>query len=277
MKLVQKCVCGISAAVLSTLMAATSGPAHAQEVAVPVAPPVSDAPRPYALPPPPVSPPRYVPPPPPVPPPPAPPPPVRAPPPAAYVLPPPRYEPAPVYTPPEHDGFFLRMHFGGGWLGVSGINAAGAKTTISGASASLGVAVGFSIDEDLILFSNLFVTAADGPDVRTAGSTGTSKGSAGLGGAGIGLSYYIMPANFYVSGALAAMVFSLDDALGNAIYSTDAGLGVHGMIGKEWLLAPEWGMGFAVEGMFASMRDRNNPNVYWNGSAVSLLFSSTFN
>jgi hypothetical protein len=169
------------------------------------------------------------------------------------------------------------MHFGGGFMGVQGRNAAGLKTTISGGAASLGVAVGFSIAEDLVLFTNLFVTAADGPDVRTAGAVGISKGSAALGGAGIGLTYYVMPANFYVSGAIAAMVFSLDDALGNAIYSSDGGVGIHGMIGKEWLLAPEWGMGFAVEAMFASMRDKYDRNVYWDGSAVSLLFSSTFN
>jgi len=105
----------------------------------------------------------------------------------------------------------------------------------------------------------------------------TSKGSAAMGGAGAGLTYYVMPANFYVSGALAAMVFSLDDALGNTVYSSNTGLGVQGIIGKEWLLAPEWGMGFAVEGTFASMRDKNDPSVYWDGAAVSLLFSSTFN
>ncbi len=259
MKLFQRCA--MSAAVLATVMAGASAAVRAQEI---VSPPVSpEAPRPYALPPAPVQP-RYVPPPPPRP----------APPP--YV-PPPRYEPAVVATPTEHDGFFLRMHFGGGVLDVTGRNGAGQQTTIVGGSASLGIGVGTSIAEDVILFGNLFVSAADGPTVKTAGGSGTSKGSAALGGAGVGLTYYIMPANFYVSGALAAMVFSLDDALGNTVYSSNTGLGVQGIIGKEWLLAPEWGMGFAVEGTFASMRDKNDPTVYWDGCAVSLLFSSTFN
>jgi hypothetical protein len=182
-----------------------------------------------------------------------------------------------VYNPTEHDGFFLRMHFGGGVTSITGRNGAGLRTTIAGGSASLGVAVGFSMAEDVIIFGNLFVSAADGPTVTSGGGTGTSKGSAALGGAGVGITYYIMPENFYVSGAVAAMTFSLDDALGNTIYSSAGGLGVHGMVGKEWLLAPEWGMGFAIEAMFASMRDKNDSSVYWDGAAVSLLFSSTFN
>ena len=255
--------CAISAAVLLTVVAAPGAAVHAQTVAVTALPaaPANEQPRPYALPP---ATPRYV------------------PPPAAYgappaYVPPPRYVPATVETPSDHDGFFLRMHFGGGYTSITGRNAAGRRTTISGGSASLGIAAGFSVAEDLILFGNLFVSAADGPNVSTAGSSATSLGSAALGGAGVGLTYYIMPADVYVSCAAAAMVFSLDDALGNGVYSSDAGLGFHGMIGKEWLLAPEWGMGFAVEAMFASMRDKNNPSVYWDGGAISLLFSSTFN
>jgi hypothetical protein len=262
MKLFTRCAI---AAVLSTVT--SGGAARAQEI-IGVAPPpaVGEVPRPYLvtpLPAPPAPPPR-----------PAAPPPPPAP--AAYV-PAPRYEPAPVPPAPDHDGFFLRMHFGGGFTSITGRNASGQRTTISGGSASLGVAAGFSMTEDVILFGNLFVSASDAPAVSTAGASGLSKGSAALGGGGVGITYYVMPANFYVSGALAAMVFTLDDALGNEVYSSNAGLGVHGMIGKEWLLAPEWGMGFAVEAMFASMRDKKDPTVYWDGSAVSLLFSSTFN
>jgi len=264
MKLVERCV--ISAAVLGTVMAAAGTAVHAQEADLPVPAVTPEAPRPYAVTQPPPAPPptprRYVPPPP------------TAPP--AYV-PPPRYVPAYVPPPPEHDGFFLRMHFGGGVLSVTGRNGAGQRTTIVGGSASLGIAAGFSMAEDVIIFGNLFVSAADGPTVTTVGASNSSKGSAALGGAGAGITYYVMPANFYVSGALAAVVFSTDDALGNNVYSSNTGLGVQGMIGKEWLLAPEWGMGFAVEGIFASMRDKNDPTVYWDGAAVSLLFSSTFN
>jgi hypothetical protein len=262
MKLVLRCA--ISAAVLGTILTGAGAAVQAQEVITPAPRAVPDtpqAPRPYALPPPP-TPRRYVSPPP--------------SPPPAYV-PPPRYVPVTVVPPPEHDGFFLRMHFGGGALTVSGRNSAGQRTTFVGGSASLGIAAGVSIAEDVILFGNLFVSAADGPTINTAGATGTSRGSAAMGGAGAGLTYYFMPANVYISGALAAVVFSLDDALGNTVYSSNTGLGFQAMMGKEWLLAPEWGMGFAVEATFASMRDKNDPTVYWDGSAVALLFSSTFN
>jgi len=207
--------------------------------------------------------------------------------------PPPSYGPGPGYPPPPpgygqpgnypapynlgspgnvHDGFFLRLHLGGGFTDVKGNGV-----EISGGSVSLGVALGGALAENLILFGNFFLSVADTPDFKQGGVTGTSSGSATLGGFGLGLAYYFMPVNVYVSGALAAMIFEMDDSDGNKLYASDAGLGFQGMVGKEWWVSPEWGLGIAGEITVASMKDKDLSGVSWSGSSFSLVFSSTFN
>ncbi len=207
------------------------------------------------------------------------------------VYPPPGYGPRPAYPPPPygppgynpgppenvHDGFFLRLHVGGGFTSISGSDGAGNKVKISGGSLSLGVTLGGALAENLILFGNFFMSIADRPTVEQLGVSVTSSGSAALGGFGIGLTYYFMPVNVYVSGALAGMAFSMSDANGNDVYSTDTGVGFQGMIGKEWWVSSEWGLGVAGEFIVASMKDKDNSSIKWSGSAFSLLFSSTFN
>ena len=132
--------------------------------------------------------------------------------------------------------------------------------------------------ENLILFGNFFLSVADSPDVTiSAGATSSSSGSATLGGFGVGLTYYFMPVNIYLSGALAAMIFEMDDNDGNKVFTSDAGLGFQGMVGKEWWVSPEWGLGVAGELTVASMKDKDNSSITWTGSSFSLVFSSTFN
>lgn len=194
--------------------------------------------------------------------------------------PPPSYGPYGGYPPPYnpgspghiHDGFFLRLHLGGGFTDVRGNGL-----EISGGSVSVGVALGGALAENLILFGNLFLSVADSPDVKQAGITATSSGSATLSGFGLGLTYYFMPVNIYISGALAAMIFEMDDSDGNKLYASDTGLGFQAMIGKEWWVSSEWGLGVAAELSLASMKDKDLSGVSWGGSAFSLVFSSTFN
>ncbi len=84
--------------------------------------------------------------------------------------------------------------------------------------------------------------------------------------------------NVYISGALAAMVFEMDNPDGSKVYSSNAGLGFHGMVGKEWWVSSEWGLGIAAELTVASMKDEDSSsNTTWTGSSFSLVFSSTFN
>ena len=180
-----------------------------------------------------------------------------------------------VYAAPPnlHDGFYLRLHLGGSYLHLE--SEAG---SLSGPGGSVGVALGGVVAPDLILYGAFFLSSVDDPTEKTdAYGTRTISGvnlaMVGLGG---GLAYYL-PNNVYFAGTLAMMQFSLSDAVNsNGLrYDSQWGLGGQGLIGKEWWVSQDWGIGVAGEVMAASMKDRERWT--WTGTAFSLLFSATYN
>jgi hypothetical protein len=274
-----------------------AAPAHPPPASAPGSPPPASAPPPAYPPPPPYAPPPAY----------APPPPAYAPPPP-YAPPPgypsPGYPPPPAYPPPSywqrppygaayqpvpapppgfetHDGFFLRLHLGGGFTSISGSNGAGATARLSGGSLSIGVALGGAITQDLIIFGAVAGTIISDPTLTLNGVQGpygsTSGSSASVGGTGAGLAYYLEPVNVYLSGALMLVTFELDDANNKAIYQSKTGVGFQGIVGKEWWVSTNWGLGLAGEIYVATMKDKTDPNTNWTSSAFSLLFSATYN
>jgi len=204
------------------------------------------------------------------------------PPPPGYGYPPPRgYGRPVVYAPPvyQHDGFYLNMHIGGGYTSLSS-TLDGVKTTISGGSLSLGVAAGGVIAPNLILFGTLYGNSITDPDVSSSdgSSQGTLSGAtATLIGFGVGLAYYVEPINVYFAGALSATWLDLSDSDTNeTFYQTDTGLGFQALVGKEWWVARDWGLGVAGEITLASMKDKDY-DTRWTGGSFSILFSATYN
>jgi len=200
--------------------------------------------------------------------------------------------PGPYYAvsrppvPHVHDGFFLRMHLGPALTHASGSSAgisAGGTTgdaVYSGIGASMGIAIGGVVAPNLILHGVLLLTSADNPDVTLAGrSVGQSTGSATVAAFGGGATYYFEPFNLYLSGNLLAAQFELDagpDAP-NLVYDTKLGLGFEAMVGKEWWVSPDWGLGAAAELIGASMKDKNDADIRWTTTSFALLFSATYN
>ena len=188
-------------------------------------------------------------------------------------------------TPPgyeTHDGFYLRLHFGGGFTSIVGSNGAGATSRLSGRGVSIGVTLGGAIAQNLIIFGTVSGTIISDPTVTLYGLEGNlnnlTGGSASVGGTGAGLAYYLEPVNFYVSGALILVKFEFDDANNNAVFQSDTGLGFQGIVGKEWWVSTNWGLGVAGELLVARMmKDKTDPNTNWTSNAFSLLFSATYN
>ena len=191
-------------------------------------------------------------------------------PPAGYVrLPPPNV----------HDGFYLRLHVGLGSTGIEGRNAVGDQIEYSGVSGSLGVALGGTVAPNLVVFGTFIANLAEEPTLSDGqGPPITATGSAGLFGLGAGVVYYVQPLNLYLSGALATLQVSLSDASDNEVYASNFGVGFQGIVGKEWWVSSEWGLGVALEALLAGrMKDKNDSSVIWSGRAVSVLFSATYN
>jgi hypothetical protein len=203
----------------------------------------------------------------------------QQPPPAAYA-PPPGY--APAYAPPPpnvHDGFYLRLHLGGGYAHMGGTDAAGDELAFVGGGGSFGLAVGATIAPNLIIFGNLFGMALSDPDVEFNGAAqGGVSGTTTIGGIGPGIAYYFQPVNIYISGTVAAMQFNASDSNGNTQYESNIGYGFQGMVGKEWWVSQDWGIGIAAEILAAGgMKDKDDPTIKWSGTTFSLAFSATYN
>jgi hypothetical protein len=210
-----------------------------------------------------------------------PPPPYGYPPPAGYPPPGRRYPPG-AYAPQApvniHDGFYLRLHLGFGFTSVTGTDSTGSQLVLSGASGSLGMAIGAALGSNLIIFGNFFGTSITDPDVKIDGvSQGTGKGSATMVGFGVGLAYYVVPSNVYLSAAVGTTQFSVSNSNGATGYKSDFGIGLQTMLGKEWWISDDWGIGVAGELLLASMKDQTDTSTTWTTAAFSLLFSATYN
>ena len=200
--------------------------------------------------------------------------------------PPPGYRAGPRYAAPSgygyqtHDGFFLRLNAGFGYLTASEDYGGGDQVTYSGMGGSYGAAFGGVIGANLILYGELLGTTVVNADYRdTGGAVGLSGYDVTMFGLGPGIAYYLEPANVYFSGTLAISKVSFsftdvdyDDSAGE----TDFGIGLSFMCGKEWWVTRDWGIGIAGRLHWASMRDTLY-DARINGWAASLLFSATYN
>lgn len=166
-----------------------------------------------------------------------------------------------------HDGFFLRLAPGIGWNETSNNSL-----TLSGASGFFNVAIGGAVSQDLIL--HLDVSAVSTSDPKVSGGGSYTNSSTSL--VGLGATYYL-PSNFYLTGAF-GMAKSKNTS-GGIEGSTDSGLGVNLMVGKEWWVSDDWGIGIAGQFLYTSCPDKQTggykPDV--KSTSIGLLFSATYN
>jgi hypothetical protein len=149
----------------------------------------------------------------------------------------------------EHRGFFIRGLPGGGYLEMS-------RTGLSGRGIALGIGmqVGFAVIENLIVFGELWyrgVASANGEGLTPAATTGSATLNAVA--AGVGVGYYIMPINVHV-----ALAFNV--AYGELVWDVTiidgrGGVGAHLLLGKEWYIARQVGLGIAADVALASLED----------------------
>jgi len=201
---------------------------------------------------------------------------------------PPRgYYRQPAYAAPyyygfhTHDGFFMRLNIGAGYLHASE-TFGGVTDTYSGGGATYGAAFGGAVIPNLIIYGEVVGITVFDADLHS--SDGTYSGpQSGLDvtmvGIGPGVAYYIMPVNLYLSGTLIFTQMSFSDNYSGTATDTNVGIGLSLMVGKEWWVGRDWGMGLAGQTQLATMGDDPAPGYHTRmGAAVfSLLFSATYN
>ncbi|SEM14440.1 Outer membrane protein beta-barrel domain-containing protein [Stigmatella aurantiaca] len=173
-----------------------------------------------------------------------------------------------------HDGFFLRLQLGGGY---NHADATSVDLKLKGGAAGLNAEIGGAVTRNFILYGKLSGSAAPGPDIEAGAGLirGDDDVSLNFSAIGLGASYYLMPSNFYVSGALSFTQLSIS-VDGETLGETDLGGALHLGLGKEWWVSDNWGLGLGAEVMFGRIRSDDTDDD-WNTASVMIMFSATYN
>jgi hypothetical protein len=183
----------------------------------------------------------------------------------------------------DHTGVMLRLAVGIG-AGAIAQESGDTDTTYRGGAGLSSIAIGGSVAPNFALGADFFGFGLSNPDVYiedtrvgSAGNTTYRMSAVGLNG-----TYYVMPANLYLSGSLGLGVNTVTRYTGYANrYTTsrstsDAGLACAFMVGKEWKVSREWGLGLAGQLMIAGSKDSELMDTSYGNAAFGVLFSATY-
>lgn len=171
------------------------------------------------------------------------------------------------------DGFFLRLAAGGSPGGTE-ISDPSGDAELSGVGVDLEIAIGGVVAPNLAVHGTLFGWSIADPDAKVGGVSGNINGDLSLGAVGAGVTYFIMPANFYLTGTVGFGSLTLD--VGGVSGDSDTGVVLEFAVGKEWFVSDRWGLGAAVGLMYHSIPD-GVLDENWSGLNVPIRFSATFN
>lgn len=183
----------------------------------------------------------------------------------------------------QHDGFMLRLTlgFGGGAASLEPQDTSAVLSTdISGAGGAFSIDIGGAPVDDLNIHLRISTFTMVDPTVTVdaAGISDELNGSFGSSFFGLGLTYYFMPINLYITAALGVSRLTVDiDSDNEDPRGTDAGFGFNFDVGKEWWVSDNWGLGLA--GRFVLVSGTTNDadlETAFGMTAFALLFSATY-
>lgn len=184
----------------------------------------------------------------------------------------------------QHDGFYVRMLVGGGVGGSKyrdGLTIDGGQTRTLGAATTTEVAVGWAVLENFIVHATFNLGSVQ-EGVKKVGKRAYDEAEQTtiVGLAGAGLTYYLMPANVYVTGSVgvAGLGEVSDDS--DEHHESKLGVGTSFALGKEWWIGRggSWGLGVALTGAYyqGSLQLEGAKSTYrgfTSGAAVSATFN----
>lgn len=189
----------------------------------------------------------------------------------------PAYQPMPVAYPGyhEHDGFYMRLAIGAGYLNTT-MSVSGDSATLSGFAGSFAAAFGGAIAPNLILYGEISGMSANEPELSYRGTSTTQRDvTFSMLTFGPGLAYYLQPMNVYFSGSVGFGYFNASDD--NDYYedeNSDLGFGFSTMMGKEWWVTADWGLGVAAQFQMATAK---LDDTRFTGYGFALMLSATYN
>ncbi len=178
----------------------------------------------------------------------------------------------------KHDGFFMRFLVGPSYS-TQVYDGAPTDLEVKGVSATFGFQIGYAIAKNLNAFGEVSGFTITNPDFEVNGKTietdETKSSSFGFGG---GLTYYIMPLNFYFTASVLASKVKIEYTKGSVKYEgeTDMGIGVFTGVGKEWWIADDWALGAIVFFSYSNVPDKGSSDITVASTSFGIAFSATF-
>jgi hypothetical protein len=183
-----------------------------------------------------------------------------------------------------HDGLFMRFTVGPGFGIYSGtgqvITTDGAVVTDpsnQGSQVGGSISLGGTVGENLILHGDIWFSI-----VSTEKKENLLYQEFGTAVVGMGVTYYWMPVNIYVTGSIGMANSFLVLHEGTATKSDQdlardltTGVGVAFQVGKEWWVGDNWALGVALQGEFTYAEDEDSNLIFRHGGA-KVLFSATY-
>ena len=175
-----------------------------------------------------------------------------------------------------HDGFYLRLTTGLGYASSS-VDAGGSTVKFSGLSGNTTLGVGWAIFNNFIINADIFGAKMTNPTVT---QDGTDMGDAGgmslmTYGLGIGVTYYFMPINIYLTGSVGPAWISAEQ--GGSSVDSKTGWGINAALGKEWWVSANWGLGLAGQFLYTKIPTNANASSDFGTLSAGLLFTATYN
>jgi hypothetical protein len=161
-----------------------------------------------------------------------------------------------------HEGFFLRLQ-----LGPGGSSVTREGEDWAGIGLGMGLAIGGSPVEDFALHLDFQTSWLFSPE-RDISSIGMQV-------LALGVTWYIMPIDIFLSGSAGVGWVAFENDQGQS-KDTSAGFAFDALIGKEWWVGADWGIGVAVQVLYAHVQDYTDDKGI-DAVAVNALFTATYN
>jgi hypothetical protein len=178
----------------------------------------------------------------------------------------------------KHDGFFLRLAPGVGF-GKATEEIGKYEYEWSGMTGHFNFAIGGAVTENFILQLDLSGVSASDPKYSVNGKeyevTDTSVTTSLL---GVGFTYYFPSSNIYFTGAVGQAQSTIKYK--GTEYKMDKGYGFNVILGKEWWISDNWGLGLAAQYLYTKCPDSpavNGVTPDVNATSYGLLLSATYN
>ena len=178
--------------------------------------------------------------------------------------------------PHTHDGFLLRLSLGFGYESLGIDDGDGTTIDISGFGVGSSIGIGGMVAENLAINADLFASTVFSPNVSQNGvELGEANDSSiSLAGLGVGVTYWVMPLNLYLAGSFGLGQASIN--VEGTTFEADWGLAINALVGKEFWVGNEWGIGLAAQLIWSNVPTEVD-SADASYLAFNILFSATYN